>query len=71
MGTHYSGLIGEFSVHNPNHLIPFITQTAIGKQESLTIFGKDYETRDDTCIRDYIHVSDIANAHMFGTKASY
>jgi len=44
--------------------VPFITQTAIGKREQLTVFGKDYDTPDGTCIRDYIHVSDLARAHV-------
>lgn len=64
VGAHSSGLNGEMPNGVPNNLVPFITQTAIGKRESLTIFGKDYETRDGTCIRDYVHVSDIANAHI-------
>ncbi len=68
VGAHPSGLIGELSIHKPNNLVPFITQTAIGKQESLTVFGKNYDTRDGTCIRDYIHVSDIANAHILALQ---
>lgn len=68
VGAHSTGLIGELSIHKPNNLIPFITQTAIGKQESLTVFGKNYETRDGTCIRDYIHVGDIANAHILALQ---
>jgi len=66
VGAHTSALIGETPFDAPNNLIPIITQTAIGKRDKLTIFGSDYETRDGTCIRDYIHVMDIANAH---TKA--
>ena len=56
------------SITKPNNLVPFITQTAIGKQEVLTVFGNDYSTSDGTCIRDYIHVSDIAEAHVIALK---
>ncbi|MCL5411589.1 MAG: UDP-glucose 4-epimerase GalE [Patescibacteria group bacterium] len=66
VGAHESGLIGEVPYGKPENLVPVITQTAIGKIKELTIYGKDYSTRDGTCIRDYIHVMDIANAH---TKA--
>ena len=48
----------------PSNLVPYITQTAIGKRKKLTVFGKDYDTPDGTCIRDYIHVVDLANAHV-------
>ncbi len=65
VGAHSSAEIGEVQ-EKPENLVPYITQTAIGKRDQLTVFGKDYETRDGTCIRDYIHVMDIANAH---TKA--
>ncbi|MGB0882871.1 MAG: UDP-glucose 4-epimerase GalE [Vicingaceae bacterium] len=64
VGAHITGLNGELSNTKPNNLVPFITQTAIGKLEQLTVFGSDYDTKDGTCIRDYIHVSDIANAHV-------
>lgn len=64
VGGHLSGLNGELSLTKPNNLVPFITQTAIGRLEKLTVFGGDYPTRDGTCVRDYIHVSDIANAHL-------
>ena len=47
----------------PQNIVPFITQTAIGKREILTVFGNDYDTHDGTCLRDYIHVVDLANAH--------
>ena len=66
VGAHPSGLIGELPLGRPDNLVPFITQTAIGKLPKLTVFGHDYDTRDGSCIRDYIHVMDIANAH---TKA--
>lgn len=64
VGAHESALIGEYPIGKPNNLLPFITQTAIGKRDTLTIFGDDYDTPDGTCIRDYIHVSDLAEAHV-------
>jgi len=64
IGAHPSALIGELPIGVPNNLVPFITQTAIGKRKELTIFGDDYQTIDGTCIRDYIHVADLANAHV-------
>ncbi|MEG0774564.1 UDP-glucose 4-epimerase GalE [Clostridium sp.] len=61
-GAHISGKIGED--HSPeSHLIPLILQVALGKRENIKIFGEDYKTEDGTCIRDYIHVSDLASAH--------
>jgi UDP-glucose 4-epimerase len=64
IGAHDSALIGELPIGVPNNLVPFITQTAIGKREKLTIFGNDYPTKDGTCVRDYIHVVDLAIAHV-------
>jgi UDP-glucose 4-epimerase len=64
VGAHPSGLIGELPLGRPNNLMPFVTQTAIGKQEQLTVYGNDYETPDGTCVRDYIHVVDLAKAHV-------
>lgn len=64
IGAHPSGLIGELPIGTPNNLVPFITQTAIGKRDSLTVFGNDYDTTDGTCVRDYIHVVDLAKAHL-------
>jgi len=64
VGAHPSGLNGELSPDKPNNLMPIITQVGIGKMKQLTVFGTDYNTRDGSCIRDYIHVSDIANAHL-------
>ena len=63
-GAHKSALIGEFPLQPPTNLVPVITQTAIGKRKSLTIHGNDYSTPDGTCIRDYIHVVDVAKAHI-------
>ncbi len=64
VGAHSSGLIGELPLGVPNNLVPFITQTAIGKRDVLKVFGNDYPTPDGTCIRDYIHVEDLAKAHV-------
>lgn len=64
VGAHESNEIGEIPYGKPNNLIPYITQTAIGKLPVLTVFGSDYNTHDGTAIRDYIHVSDIASAHV-------
>jgi UDP-glucose 4-epimerase len=64
VGAHPSARIGEFPIGKPNNLLPFVTQTAIGKQAHLTVFGNDYPTRDGSCIRDYIHVMDLAEAHV-------
>lgn len=64
VGAHASALIGELPLGVPQNLLPFITQTAIGKREKLTVFGGDYDTPDGSCIRDYIHVVDLAKAHV-------
>ena len=64
IGAHESALIGELPVGKPNNLLPFITQTAAGMHEKLVIFGNDYPTSDGTCVRDYIHVVDLAEAHV-------
>lgn len=64
IGAHPSGLIGELPIGTPNNLIPFITQTAAGKHKKLTIFGNNYDTPDGSCIRDFIHVVDLAQAHI-------
>jgi UDP-glucose 4-epimerase len=64
IGAHPSALIGELPRGVPNNLVPFITQTAIGKRECLSIFGDDYPTPDGTCLRDYIDIVDLAKAHV-------
>jgi len=62
-GAHPSALIGESSRNKATNLVPVITEVAIGKRSELTVFGDDYDTRDGSCIRDYIHVTDLARAH--------
>src|SRR5699024_7990856 len=64
IGAHPSAKIGELPIGVPQNLVPFITQTAIGKRKELSVFGDDYDTPDGTCIRDYIHVMDLAEAHV-------
>jgi len=64
IGAHETALIGELPLGIPNNLVPFITQTAIGIREELSVFGSDYNTPDGTAIRDYIHVVDLAQAHV-------
>ena len=64
IGAHESGMIGEDPRGIPNNLMPYVTQVAVGKRECLTIFGRDYPTKDGTCTRDYIHVVDLAKGHV-------
>ena len=68
VGAHSSILIGEMPVGRPQNLVPAITQTAIGKLPKMTVHGNDYNTRDGSCIRDFIHVSDIAHAHTLAIR---
>lgn len=68
IGAHASAQIGELPVGKPNNLVPFVTQTASGVRDKLTIFGDDYSTVDGTCVRDYIHVVDLAKAHLSALK---
>lgn len=64
IGAHASGLIGEDPAGIPNNLMPFVTQVAAGKLEKLSVFGTDYDTPDGTCVRDFIHVVDLAQGHV-------
>jgi UDP-glucose 4-epimerase len=68
IGAHHTALIGELPLGVPNNLVPFITQTAIGKRACLSVFGSDYDTPDGTAIRDYIHVVDLAKAHLVAVE---
>ena len=68
VGSHESAEIGELPIGVPQNLVPFITQTAIGIREQLSVFGDDYPTPDGTCVRDYIHVVDLAKAHVVALK---
>lgn len=68
VGAHPSGLIGEIPIGRPANLIPAITQTAIGKLPTMLVYGNDYPTRDGSCLRDFIHVSDIAHAHTLAIQ---
>ena len=62
-GAHPSGKLGEISWGKPIYLVPVITDTALGKRDKMTVFGADYDTRDGSCIRDFIHIMDLADAH--------
>ena len=68
VGAHPSALIGELPIGKPQNLVPAITQTAIGKLPKMLVHGDDYPTRDGSCVRDYIHVCDIAHAHTLAIK---
>ncbi len=68
IGSHSSTLIGDCSSDKPSNLIPIITEVAIGKRKQITVFGNDYNTPDGTCIRDYIHVVDLAKSHTLAVK---
>jgi len=68
IGAHPSGRIGELPLGVPENLVPYITQTAAGIRSRLMVFGNDYNTSDGTCIRDYIHVCDLANAHVLAIQ---
>ncbi len=68
IGAHYSANIGELPIGVPQNLIPYVTQTAMGIREELSVFGGDYHTADGTAVRDYIHVVDLAKAHIVALK---
>ncbi|EHQ25395.1 UDP-glucose 4-epimerase GalE [Mucilaginibacter paludis] len=68
VGAHDSALIGELPIGVPQNLVPFITQSAIGKRGAITVYGNDYDTPDGSCIRDYIHVVDLGKAHVAALK---
>ncbi|MGX1023946.1 UDP-glucose 4-epimerase GalE [Psychroflexus sp. MBR-150] len=68
IGAHPTALIGELPIGVPQNLVPFVTQTAAGKREVLSVFGNDYPTEDGTCIRDYIHVMDLAEIHVIALE---
>ncbi len=68
VGAHSSGRNGELPLNRPSNLVPVITQTAVGIIKEMEVFGSDYDTRDGSCVRDYIHVTDIANAHVLAIK---
>eukprot|EP01006_Ploeotia_vitrea_P002283 TRINITY_DN107016_c0_g1_i1.p1 TRINITY_DN107016_c0_g1~~TRINITY_DN107016_c0_g1_i1.p1 ORF type:complete len:396 (-),score=-1.38 TRINITY_DN107016_c0_g1_i1:26-1213(-) len=68
VGAHNSGLIGEDPYGVPNNLMPFIAQVAVGRREKLTVFGNDYNTKDGTGVRDYVHVMDLAEGHVAAVK---
>ncbi len=71
IGAHPTSLIGELPIGVPSNLVPFITQTAAGLREKLIVFGDDYDTEDGTCIRDFIHVIDLAKAHVKALDALF
>ena len=71
IGAHESGKIGELPVGVPNNIVPYMTQTAAGIREQLTVFGSDYHTPDGTCLRDFIHVTDLVIAHIAALNLSF
>ena len=68
VGAHPTAILGELPIGRPQNLVPAITQTAIGKLPKMKVFGNDYPTRDGSCVRDYIHVCDIAHAHTLAIQ---
>jgi UDP-glucose 4-epimerase len=68
VGAHPSALIGELPIGTPSNLIPYVTQTAAGIRQKLTVFGNDYNTPDGSCMRDFIHVVDLAKAHVMALQ---
>tara|TARA_A100001037_G_scaffold244817_1_gene225840 strand:+ start:36675 stop:37733 length:1059 start_codon:yes stop_codon:yes gene_type:complete len=70
IGAHETALIGELPNGTPDNLLPYVAETAIGKRDLFTVFGDDYDTKDGTCVRDYIHVVDLAKAHVVALEVS-
>jgi UDP-glucose 4-epimerase len=68
VGAHPSALIGELPIGTPSNLVPYVTQTAAGIRQKLTVFGNDYNTADGSCVRDFIHVVDLAKAHVMALQ---
>ena len=77
VGAHPSGMIGEDPQGTPFNLVPYIAQVCVGRRDKLTVYGTDYPTQDGTCVRDYIHIMDLASGHvaalkrMFNTEPSF
>jgi UDP-glucose 4-epimerase len=71
VAAHPSGFIGEHPIGEPQNLMPYVQQVAAGRRPELKVFGNDYSTRDGTAIRDYIHVMDLAEAHIAGVPMSH
>jgi UDP-glucose 4-epimerase len=67
-GAHHSGKLGEFPGKSPQNLFPVLSEVALGKRKQIFVFGDDYQTRDGTCIRDYIHIEDLAKAHVLALR---
>ena len=70
IGAHETALIGELPNGTPDNLLPYVAETAIGKRDLFTVFGEDYNTEDGTCVRDYLHVVDLAKAHVMALEVS-
>ena len=69
VGAHTSGMIGEDPNGEPNNLMPYISQVAVGRRKKLNVFGSDYDTKDGTGVRDYIHIVDLADGHLCAINA--
>ena len=71
VGAHPSGIIGEDPLGIPYNLVPYIAQVCVGRRQKLTIFGTDYPTKDGTCVRDYIHIMDLASGHVAALRKMF